>query len=200
MVLPPGVRTSTQAWPYQVNVVSRSRPIGDTSGVDATTPLHSGRGRHADRPEPRVRQLDGPDRPGVRIVRGGRPAPPADHGDARLPALHDHLRGRLRGPRLALRRCAAGLARELAGRGRSGLGRAPPRRPGPLLRPRRRRPGRRAVRAARGLGDPDGPAWPRPPPPWSSGRWPGATGRSGPSRCSCSSPSSAPRSAASSRR
>ncbi len=28
MVLPPGVRTSKQLWPYQVNVVSGSRPIG----------------------------------------------------------------------------------------------------------------------------------------------------------------------------
>src|SRR3954452_349733 len=32
----PGVRTSTHAWPYQVNVVSRSRAIRCTSAVDAT--------------------------------------------------------------------------------------------------------------------------------------------------------------------
>ena len=74
----------------------------DPSGhlrVDATTRLHSGRARHADRPEPRIRQLDRPDRPRARLLRRGRPAPAADDGHARLPALHDALRPRVRCPR-----------------------------------------------------------------------------------------------------
>ena len=33
IVLPPGVRTSKQLWPYQVNVVSGSRPIGTPPGA-----------------------------------------------------------------------------------------------------------------------------------------------------------------------
>src|SRR6476619_2489212 len=36
MTLSPGVRTSMQAWPYQVNVVSRPRAIWCTSAADAT--------------------------------------------------------------------------------------------------------------------------------------------------------------------
>src|SRR6185369_3887490 len=125
MALPPGVRTSKQLWPYQVNVVSRSRdmrwtPPGSMLQRGYTRP----RVRHADRPESRLRQLDGPDRPGARDVRGDRPAPPPDDGHTGLPSVRRDVRPRLRGPRLGLGRGAACGAGRLTGRRPSGVGRA----------------------------------------------------------------------------
>ncbi len=63
--------------------------------------------------------------------------------------LHDAVRDRLRGPRLDLRRGAAGVARLLAGRRRSELGRASTGGPGAVLHPHRRRPRRTARGTAR---------------------------------------------------
>ena len=80
IVWPPGVVTSKHEWPNHVNVVSAIEshayllPASVILADAAHAPrLHSPRARHADRREPRVHQLDGPDRPRARVVRGGRP-------------------------------------------------------------------------------------------------------------------------------
>ena len=83
--------------------------------------LHSPRARRADRREPRVHQLDRPDRPRRRAVRGRRRGPIPDRGDQRLPRLHGVQRRGLRRSSRAL--ADGGPAGRLAGARR-------PRRPG----------------------------------------------------------------------
>ena len=129
MTLPPGVRTSTQAWPYQVNVVSRPSPMRFEPPVPTmlATRLHS-RSCPPHRSPRTSPSSTGPLLTGLALghVRGGRPAATSDERDDRLPRLHHVVRHRVRHPGLALRRRAADLARRLAGRRRSGLGRAAP--------------------------------------------------------------------------
>src|SRR5664279_2180790 len=53
IVFPPGVRTSTQAWPYQVIVVAGSSPIRGTSGSNLSRALEPARTAMARRGPPR---------------------------------------------------------------------------------------------------------------------------------------------------
>ena len=108
MVLPPGVRTSKQEWPYQVNVVSRSSPIVRHLRVPVDASHAATLGAV---PATQIAQnlafinwtvLTGL---ALGVLRGGRPAPPADRRRRRgYLALHDGLRRRVRAPGLALRR------------------------------------------------------------------------------------------------
>ena len=118
----------------------RAGPPGRPGRPGRAPRLHSGGARRTDRREPRVHQLDRPDRPRVRLVRGRRPGPAADRRDARLPRVHRRLRGRVRrswrtSPTRRCRRRSSGTADP----DRSRLRHAAADRARAVLRPRRGR-------------------------------------------------------------